>query len=49
MGPHFGSSNVIWPEALPRAISHPQTQNPIPYTAYIPTTIHVDWETFMVK
>ena len=31
MGPSFGSEDVIWPEAKPRAISHPRTQNEVPY------------------
>ena len=39
MGPSFGSEDVIWPEAKPRAILHPRTQNEVPYTAYIPTSM----------
>ena len=39
MGPRFGSSDVIWPSASPRAISHPRTQNSVPYNAYIPTSM----------
>ena len=34
-----GSEDVIWPEAKAMAISHSRTQNEVPYTAYIPTTM----------
>ena len=35
MGPNFGSEDVIWTEVKPRAISHPRTQNKVPYTLNI--------------
>ena len=36
MEPSFVSEDLIWPEAKPRAISHPRKQNEVPYIAYIP-------------